>query len=56
MEAYDQITEIVDKMKIDVEKARAGNNNAGVRVRKSAMEISKLTNVLRQQTLAKMKE
>ncbi len=47
METHDQIIALIEQYKIENQKFASGNKSAGIRARKSLMELNKLTKTRR---------
>ena len=47
METHDQIIAVIEQYKIENQKFASGNKSAGIRARKSLMELNKLTKTRR---------
>lgn len=47
METHDQIIALIEQYKLENQKFASGNKSAGIRARKSLMELNKLTKVRR---------
>ena len=49
--SFEKIKSLVSGMEVDAEKAYSGNKAAGVRLRKSSMELRELCKSLKKETL-----